>query len=295
MDHSPPIADLQAPARRARPRVPRLHLLELEDQPWLPARVRDGATDFLEAGQHVVGAARLAAPHVRAALEAGGTRQILDLASGGGGPALRLQRRLAAEGLEVEVMLTDRYPNRRAFDHAIRDGDGQVSARAEPIDARRVPAELPGLRTLFNALHHFEPADARAILADAVGARRPIAAFELSERSWVGLLSMLLVPLWVLLLVPTIRPFRWSRVLLTYLVPAIPLVCMWDGLVSQLRSYRVDELLELAESADPEASFAWRAGALRRRPPHGTFLVGVPKPLPAPTEPTSATDAPTRP
>jgi hypothetical protein len=281
MNDSPPIGTASAPPPSARPGralLPRLQLLELEDQPWLPERLRDGATDFLEAGQRVIGAAPLAAPHVRRALEESGARQILDLASGGGGPALRLQRLLAAEGVEIEVTLTDRFPNRRAFDHATGSADAGVSARHDPIDARRVPRELPGLRTLFNALHHFAPGDARAVLADAVAARRPIAVFELSERSLVSLLSMLLVPLWVLLLVPTIRPFRWSRLLLTYLVPAIPLVCLWDGIVSQLRSYRADELLELARSSDPHGSFAWQAGPLRRHPPHGVFLVGVPRP-----------------
>ena len=32
----------------------------------------------------------------------------------------------------------------------------------------------------------------------------------------------------------------------TYLLPAVPLMCLWDGVVSQLRAYWPDELLELA-------------------------------------------------
>ncbi len=36
------------------------------------------------------------------------------------------------------------------------------------IDALDVPAERPGLRTLFNAFHHLRPEQARAVLASAV-------------------------------------------------------------------------------------------------------------------------------
>jgi hypothetical protein len=262
-------------ARRLR--IPRLQLLELEDQPWLPAAIRDGATDFLETSQRVIGAAKLTAPRVRRALEASGERAIVDLASGGGGPALRVRQRLAEEGLAVDLVLTDRYPNRTAFEHATSRDGGPVSCRFDPVDARHVARDLPGLRTLFNALHHFEPENARAILADAVEARRPVAVFELSDRSALGLVSMTLVPLWVLLLTPLARPFRWSRLLLTYLLPAIPFVCLWDGVVSQLRTYLPAELLELAAAADPDASFAWQAGPLRGAAPRGSFLIGVPR------------------
>jgi hypothetical protein len=262
--------------KRLRFRLPRLHLLELEDQPWLPSVLRDGATDFLETSQRLIGASSLAAPRVRRLLESSGLRQIVDLASGGGGPALRMRRSLALEGLDVELLLTDRYPNRSAFAHAVAGDGARVRAHFEPVDARSVPADLPGVRTLFNALHHFEPPEVRAILADAVNDRRPIAAFELSDRSIVGLLSMAMVPLWVLLLTPLARPFRWSRLLFTYLLPAIPAVCLWDGVVSQLRTYLPEELLALAAEADSASAYRWESGRLRRIPPHGSYLIGLP-------------------
>jgi hypothetical protein len=44
---------------------------------------------------------------------------------------------------------------------------------------------------------------------------------------------------WVLFLfacTPWIRPFRWSRLLWTYVVPIIPAVLLFDGIVSCLRT-----------------------------------------------------------
>ena len=48
---------------------------------------------------------------------------------------------------------------------------------------------------------------------------------------------LLLTPLAVGLATPFIRPFRWSRLFWTYVIPLVPLTCWWDGVVSQLRAY----------------------------------------------------------
>ena len=49
----------------------------------------------------------------------------------------------------------------------------------------------------------------------------------------------------------------WSRLLLTYLLPLIPLVVLWDGWVSCVRTRTPAELLALTEQF-PE--YEWRAG-----------------------------------
>jgi hypothetical protein len=105
-----------------------------------------------------------------------------------------------------------------------------------------VPRGLDGFRTLFNAFHHFRPELARRILADAVAARRPIAVFEVVSRRLLPLVGLLLSPLNVLVLMPFVRPRRWSWLFFTYVVPVIPLFVLWDGVVSWLRIYSEPEL-----------------------------------------------------
>jgi hypothetical protein len=118
------------------------------------------------------------------------------------------------------------------------------------VDARAVPAELAGFRTLFAAFHHFLPADARRILADAAAARQGIAIFEATQRSRRALLLMVLLPVVILLVTPFIRPFRWSRLAWTYLLPVVPLAALVDGIVSCLRTYTPAELRQLAAGLD---------------------------------------------
>jgi hypothetical protein len=153
-----------------------------------------------------------------------------------------------------------------------------------PVDARAVPRELIGLRTLFNGFHHFKPEDARAILLDAANARQPIAIFEASRRTFKTILPVLLMPLFVWVFTPMMRPFSWKRLLFTYPLPCVPLICLWDGLVSQLRAYTADELLALGRPAGDTMN--WQAGytPLIAGPGLLTYLIGWPA-LAAPVGP----------
>jgi hypothetical protein len=78
----------------------------------------------------------------------------------------------------------------------------------------------------------------------------------------------------VLWTAPLIKPVRWTRFFWTYLIPLVPFILWWDGLVSQLRAYTADELIQIANSVAP-GTCDWRAGRARRPFPI-TFLVGFP-------------------
>src|SRR6185436_4078426 len=100
------------------------------------------------------------------------------------------------------------------------------------------------VRTMFSAFHHFQPQGARRILADAFQRRRAICVFEATARTPAAIASTLLIPFFVLALTPLVRPLSWTQILFTYIIPILPLLIFWDGLVSQLRTYSVDELRE---------------------------------------------------
>lgn len=252
----------------------RLHLFELEDQPWFPAVVRDLATDYLHFLQQAVKLEGALVPLLAKALEDTGERRIVDLCSGGSGPLPALIERLRARGLHVTATLTDLYPNIAAFEAIAERSGGAIGFAREPVDARAVPATLPGMRTIFNGFHHLRPDDARAVLQAAAAARQPIGVFEVSERS-IRTLPVLLTPLFVLIATPFMRPFRWRRLFWTYLVPLVPLTCLWDGVVSQLRAYTVPELRQLVDGA---AGMTWSIGQIpiAKGRARLTYVLGAP-------------------
>ena len=257
--------------------VKRLHLFEFEDLPWFPAVVRDAMTDLLGKAIEVGRIYHPVVPLLAEALRATGETKILDLCSGGGGPVPTLRRLLASEhGLDVEVQLSDFYPNLAAFTR-IAAQEERVSFVPESVDATHVPARLPGFRTMFTCLHHFKPAQAQAILRDAWAADRGIGVFEFTERSALGLAQMLTSPLASLALTPFIRPFRWSRLALTYAVPVVPALFMFDGVVSQLRTYTADELRGMTKGLR-RPGYRWEVGHVKHPlfPGKVSYLLGLP-------------------
>lgn len=263
----------------------RRHLLEIHEQPWCPQAVRDGATDCLRLiaviGRQFEGALL----PLRRALAMSGAQRIIDLGSGGGGPWLALRSRLqTSDGALVPITLTDLFPNQQALRAAQATAPAQIDFVESPVDATNVPATLQGLRTLFTTFHHFEPPAAQAILQDAVSAGQAIAIFEQTRRTPAALMFMaILVPI-ALLGVPLIRPFRWSRLFWTYVLPAIPAVLFFDGVVSCLRTYTEPELRAMIDRVafdDANApAYVWELGHARSllSPMGISYLIGYPVP-----------------
>lgn len=260
--------------------IPRVQLLELEDQPFFPALLRDYMTDLLNSHVSMLGLYDSAVPLLHRALRATGDKEILDLCSGGGGPIHRIATMLRQQhNLPIRAKLSDKFPNHAAFARAAAAAPDTLSFIAEPVDATAVPKDRPGFRTLFTSFHHFPPETAQKILADAVAQKRGFGIFEFTERSLLGLASMAFSPLLTLAATPLLQPRRASRFLLTYALPVVPICYFIDGFLSQLRSYSVAELRALAASLDAPA-YHFEAGQAPHRflPTRITYLIGYPIP-----------------
>jgi hypothetical protein len=256
----------------------RIHFIEIADQAWCPQPIKNAVTDYCRFVLTLSKTYQAIAPLLAGALQRTGARRVLDLGSGAAGPWIELQPLVRQLGVDVSVCLSDHYPNIQALERARCLTRQAINYLSEPVDATRVPRELSGFRTMFTAFHHLRPEQARAMLADAVAKGEGIAVFEPGERNFLILLLfplLLVTPLRVLIATPFIRPFRWSRLLWTYLVPAVPLVLLFDSIISVLRLYSVHELRGLTAGLD---SYHWDISTVRGKPipiPI-TYLIGVP-------------------
>ena len=255
----------------------RMHLIEIHEQPWCPASLRDALTDYLQFAIESGNPYGAIVERLKLSVSLAGATRIVDLCSGGGGPWRRLHREFEATNFPVEVCLTDKYPNLAAFRLAQTESGGKLSFYPEPVNANGVPRELKGFRTFFSSFHHFTPEEARAILDDAARQRQGVGVFEATVRRPLAILLMFLTPLIVLLVTPLIRPFRWSRLFWTYALPLVPLIVLWDGVVSCLRTYSTAELRELTNGLGDE-DYLWESGEEKqpRSPIPVTYLIGYP-------------------
>mgnify|MGYP001576595589 FL=1 len=250
----------------------RVHAPEVEDEPWFPRPLRDALTAFLQVAAERIGYFDTVAPVLGDVLSRAGETRVVDLCSGGGGALVALVERLPAE---VTATLTDLYPNEVAFQHAEARAPGRVVGRRASVDATDVPEALGGVRTIFNALHHFRPADARRIVADAVAKGQPFCAFEMVERRPQTMAAIFLVPIAVWATAPLQPGFNLFRFLFTYPVPLIPALVWWDGMCSCLRSYSIEELRELVDGLE-HAGYRFTISQSRGMFLRVTSLVGEP-------------------
>jgi hypothetical protein len=258
--------------------LPRLHLFEFHERDWFPGSLRNAITEILRVLGVQLRIHEVIAPVLERVLEESKSDRIIDLCSGAGGPILAIQQQFERSNRRISVLLTDKFPNREALRIAERVSCGLAKGLETPIDATRVPEDLCGVRTLFNAFHHFKPEGARGILQDAFQSRQPIAIFESTERSLFNTFSNFALSfLTMLVLMPRMRAKRLDWWFFTYLVPLLPAAFGWDGFVSCLRSYTASEFALLIEGLTDE-SYAWSSGRLPvpRSPTHINYFVGMP-------------------
>lgn len=254
----------------------RIHAFEFGDLSWYPKKLENYATDYLQFASNTFGIYRCVMPVIEKGLASSATDTIVDIASGGGGGLVKIAEDLKRRIPHLKIILSDYHPNSDAFKETKAKQPGTFEYVEEPVNAMDVPKYLKGFRTHFNALHHFRPKDAKTILQNAIENNQPIGIFEAHQRDLKNVVRMLLSPVMVLLMTPFIKPFKVGRLLFTYLIPVLPLVILWDGIVSVLRTYTVTELKRLILELSNNERFDWEVDTAQGKQNSILYLLGTP-------------------
>ena len=83
-------------------------------------------------------------PMLRSALDSAKKGNVIDLCSGGGGPWLELSQRLNRENQDMQILLSDKYPNLGASRKAGALHGKLITYDSDPVDAMKVPCGLAG-------------------------------------------------------------------------------------------------------------------------------------------------------
>ena len=263
----------------------RIHLFEFEDQKWFPESLRTYMTNLLSVLHRMVGTREVIAGLLGPVIREHKYRRVVDLGSGSAGimPAVFRQIKTDYELEDVELLLTDLYPNKEQV-HKWSGEDG-ISYNAEAVDATDWQQVPDGLKTMVNCFHHMKPAEARKILAGASQKGEPLLIYEMGENKipllvwWLLLpLSLAVLILMTLFMTPVVRPLSWKQLLFTYIIPIVPFCYAWDGQVSIVRMYTMSDLDELLAGLDSE-SYEWNKGKAYKKNGKqlGTFLMGIPR------------------
>lgn len=211
--------------------------------------------------------------------------QIVDIGSGSGGILPDIATDLNADtDRPIDILLTDLYPNPQVVNTINNIGNPHLTYQAAPLDATLLKDAPHGLRMMNNSFHHMPPDTARQILQSAQDSQQPMLIYEIAENKVPTLLWWLLLPLSLLILIimslvmtPFARP-RWQHLLLTYILPIIPICYAWDGQVSAVRMYTEGDLQELLAPIKTD-NYSWTYSPAKKAngKAAGYYILGMPK------------------
>lgn len=146
------------------------------------------------------------------------------------------------------------------------------------VEMRSYQGSEMGLHLSVNAFHQLRAEEALGLLNRMAEQKQPIAIVEGNNDSlWQVFGMVVIVPLTVLFTAPFVQPFRWGRLVFTYLIPILPLVTFLDGFLALFKLYAPADLNELTAQIHVEG-YSWRSGKLDNgRGGKIIFLLGWPE------------------
>lgn len=257
----------------------RIDLFEFEDFAWFPNWMRICLTRLIVVMHKFLKSSDDLVPLIKRALKYSKNNTIVDLCSGSGGPMIEVFKDLAREKEKsnVKLILTDLFPNlemaSKINDSAIKN----LSYETKPVNASHVNTELTGVRTMVGSFHHMNPDTARQILINAIESKESICIYEISDNSHPTFLWWMAIPIifiMALVITPFVKPLTWKQLIFTYLIPIIPLCFAWDGAVSNVRTYNLEDLDILLEGLESE-NYKWEKGKITTKA-NKIYLLGIP-------------------
>lgn len=185
----------------------------------------------------------------------GGRKQITDLATGTGESVEFLLKHLDKAKSDVQIVGTDLFPNVDVLENLrlkYPENFNYVADQVNVFDLKNSDNEKK-FYTIFTAFHHFHERDAVDFLRSAVGSQSELLVFEMGGRFDVLKYLWLPVGFFMFMLAPfTSKKWKWGKFIVSTIIPIIPVMVVFDGIVSNLRTYTENELRELAHRASPE-------------------------------------------
>lgn len=225
---------------------------ELHDYAWYPACMREYMTDFLAFFALHFFQYNPVFPLIGKVVKERGISRIRDLCSGAASCIPRLEHFLNSKhDCAVEIELTDKFPNLKAFERIASVSGGRVTYNMSPVDALQPPEQENEFLIMFSAVHHFSLDELERILSGAMDKECPVGFFDYATRNHVLTLLLMpgLIPL-ILCVTPFLRPFSWTRLFFTYILPLIPVLIFIDGFISRWNAYSPGDFKELARLAE---------------------------------------------
>lgn len=176
---------------------------------------------------------------------------VLDIGSGGGEHIESILTAAQVHDTKLpKLILSDLFPQATRYQKLQQKfGEQSTAYISTPLDMNAVDQEYDALM-ICSALHHFKPEQIEQLFKDVASNRKSITILEISERTIPAFVNSMFGPFILCPLAAIFSPNpKWQKILLT-IIPIIPLMFMWDSIVSSLRSYTNHEIQTMFLNAE---------------------------------------------
>ncbi len=229
----------------------RLQLFEFCDQKWLPDFVREAFHDCLAFCHHISYRPYTKLPKLLADISVRlKAKEIFDIASGGGEQIRDIcdmhKKGMIGTDKMPRFILSDIYPNIESWKCLQKDfGSQAVSFYNMPVDFNHIPESAPRHWSIFTAFHHLSPPVAQNLINEAVARADSLLIAEVAKRTWLHIFIMILAMPSHILAPLFSRHTSFKKILVTTIIPIVPLMITFDGVVSVLRAYSREEIIAM--------------------------------------------------
>lgn len=263
----------------------RIQLFEFEDQSWFPDTLRISLTRLIMVLHKLTGLSPIIKRELDDLMQKSGQHKVIDMGSGAGGAMEDVHKLYAENNESVDIVLSDLYPNKTTISRINNQQIGGLKYHESSVDAANSTTVPNGIRTMMNSFHHMPPKQAKDILRSAKESNQPIMIYEMAENKipllvwWLFLpLSLVILVVMVLFMTPFVRPLTPAQLILTYIIPVIPITYAWDGQASLPRIYTLDDIDILLDGLRSE-EYIWEKGPAmnEKGKKQGYYLKGYPR------------------
>ncbi len=248
-----------------------MKLKELEDYEGFPQTLRLYQMDFIGTIVSFLHLYKPIVPKIDALLQHIQSKQIIDLCSGSGQPAIDVHQKL--ENID-KSFLTDKFPQQ------IKEISG-VIYKNTPVDVLTTTFEPQYCYTMYNAFHHFTSEEQKSIVDKLQQANALFIFVEVLRPTLLSMIEIILVcTIGQLLFTPFIKPFSLKRLLFTYIIPINIFTVLYDGIISVIKSKSTNAYKALLagnnSDLNKQSDYILEIKTIFKFPTTLTFIQGIP-------------------
>lgn len=188
-------------------------------------------------------------PVIREFSQTAKSEVIMDPCAGSGHVNYLLEKELHNEN-EIKFILSDFMTERAPmFSKQINEQENPrlkyIERSIDVLNMKEDELKIP--KMFINSFHHFDKEQVGKILKTHSVSGTNILVLEYCRKSFLNFVSIFLGPIIGMLLFPFIvkkQDFILSFIFV-FLIPIVPLMLLWDGIVSSLRTYSVEDLKKI--------------------------------------------------